>query len=51
MIKRKNKEGADTTLVASGENAIANKEVEGLSQSQIVVRRFLRHRAGCINIS
>jgi peptide/nickel transport system permease protein len=29
----------------SGENAIANKETEGLSQGQIVVRRFVRHRA------
>ena len=32
-------------ILAGGENAIANKEVEGLSQGQIVRRRFFRHRA------
>ena len=35
---------------ASGENAIANKEIEGLSQSQIVRRRFFRHRAAKISL-
>ena len=34
----------------SGENAIFNKEVEGLSQGQIVVRRFFRHRAAVISL-
>ena len=29
----------------AGENAIFNKETEGLSQGQIVLRRFVRHRA------
>ncbi|MFM7874781.1 MAG: ABC transporter permease, partial [Actinomycetota bacterium] len=48
MIKRKKKE--DETLVASGENAIANKEVEGLSQGQIIARRFLRHRAAVFSV-
>ena len=33
-----------------GENAIANKEVEGLSQRQIVIRRFVRHRAAMISL-
>lgn len=33
-----------------GENAIANKEVEGLSQRQIVLRRFVRHRAAMISL-
>lgn len=36
------------SLTASGENAIANKEVEGLSQGQIVLRRFVRHKAAVI---
>jgi ABC-type dipeptide/oligopeptide/nickel transport system permease subunit len=49
MIGRKKKESSEA-LVASGENAIANKEVEGLSQSQIVFRRFLRHRAAVFSV-
>ncbi len=32
-------------ILSGGESAIANKEVEGLSQGQIVRRRFFRHRA------
>lgn len=32
-------------ILAGGESAISNKEVEGLSQGQIVRRRFFRHRA------
>jgi ABC-type dipeptide/oligopeptide/nickel transport system permease subunit len=32
------------------ENAIANKETEGLSQGQIVRRRFVRHRAAMISM-
>jgi len=39
-----------TDIVTSGENAIANKEIEGLSQSQIVRRRFVRHRAAMISL-
>ncbi|MBM3711685.1 MAG: ABC transporter permease, partial [Actinobacteria bacterium] len=34
----------------SGENAIFNKETEGLSQGQIVLRRFIRHRAAMISV-
>lgn len=34
----------------SNENAIEMKEVEGLSQGKIVLRRFLRHRAAMISI-
>jgi ABC-type dipeptide/oligopeptide/nickel transport system permease subunit len=33
-----------------GENAIANKETEGLSQGQIVFRRFVRHKAAMISL-
>ena len=33
-----------------GENAIANKETEGLSQGQIVLRRFVRHKAAMISL-
>lgn len=36
--------------VESGENAIANKETEGLSQGQIVRRRFVRHRAAMTSV-
>ena len=39
------------SAIESGENAIANKEVEGLSQGQIVLRRFLRHRAAVISLT
>jgi peptide/nickel transport system permease protein len=42
LFGRKTSEGE---ILAGGENAIANKEVEGLSQGQIVRRRFFRHRA------
>jgi peptide/nickel transport system permease protein len=45
LFGRKTSEGE---LLAGGENAIANKEVEGLSQGQIVRRRFFRHRAAVI---
>jgi peptide/nickel transport system permease protein len=34
----------------SSEGTIANKEVEGLSQRQIVFRRFLRHRGAMISV-
>lgn len=37
-----------STEVVSGD--IANREVEGLSQSQIVRRRFLRHRGAMISL-
>ena len=39
------KENSTGEILAGGENAIANKEVEGLSQGQIVRRRFFHHRA------
>jgi ABC-type dipeptide/oligopeptide/nickel transport system permease subunit len=45
LFGRKASEGE---ILAGGENAIANKEVEGLSQGQIVRRRFFRHRAAVI---
>ncbi len=35
-------------ILSGGESAIANKEVEGLSQGQIVRRRFFRHRAALV---
>lgn len=37
-------------LIDSADGAIANKEVEGLSQSQIVFRRFIRHRAAMASV-
>ena len=42
------KEKSTGEILAGGENAIANKEVEGLSQGQIVRRRFFRHRAAVL---
>jgi len=42
------KETSTGEILAGGENAIANKEVEGLSQGQIVRRRFFHHRAAVI---
>lgn len=46
---RKKKQVEISTTDAS-ENAIANKEIEGLSQRQIVFRRFVRHRAAMISV-
>ena len=46
LFGRKEKSTGD--ILAGGENAIANKEVEGLSQGQIVRRRFFHHRAAVI---
>jgi ABC-type dipeptide/oligopeptide/nickel transport system permease subunit len=45
LFGRKASEGE---ILTGGENAIANKEVEGLSQGQIVRRRFFRHRAAVV---
>ena len=49
MVSLRKKKVIETTI-ESGENAIANKEVEGLSQGQIVLRRFMRHRAAVISL-
>ncbi len=49
MIFRK-KIKDEATGSTSGENAIVNKEVEGLSQGQIVRRRFFRHRAAVFSL-
>ncbi|MBU6265809.1 MAG: hypothetical protein KGM14_06385, partial [Actinomycetales bacterium] len=48
MFKKKNLSVESTQSNTEGENAIANKEIEGLSQGQIVRRRFVRHRAAMI---
>ena len=45
----KKKENVEIIKDAS-ENAIFNKETEGLSQGQIVLRRFIRHRAAMISV-
>ena len=47
MSKKKQVESAS---VDKDENAIFNKETEGLSQGQIVFRRFIRHRAAMISV-
>lgn len=49
-MARKAKQAQSSAEAMSGENAIANKEVEGLSQGQIVRRRFFRHRAAVISL-
>lgn len=48
MFNKKNKNIDSAASATGGENAIANKEIEGLSQGQIVRRRFVRHRAAMI---
>ena len=48
MAFRKDKTLVDLGL--SGEQAIFNKETEGLSQGQIVFRRFIRHKAAMISV-
>ncbi len=50
MFKRRNQEVLEVRPDAS-ENAIANKEVEGLSQRQIVIRRFFHHRGAVISMA
>ena len=45
LFKRKE---VETASMDAAENAIANKEVEGLSQRQIVFKRFIHHRAAMI---
>ena len=45
LFKRKE---IETASMDAAENAIANKEVEGLSQRQIVIKRFIHHRAAMI---
>ncbi|BAU31782.1 ABC transporter permease [Microcella alkaliphila] len=41
----------DPGTVESAENAIEMKEVEGLSQSQIVRRRFFRHKGAMVSLA
>jgi peptide/nickel transport system permease protein len=48
MALRKKK--APVSLELSGEQAIFNKETEGLSQGQIVFRRFVRHKAAMTSV-
>ena len=50
-IGRKSKEAAlEELTIESGENAIANKEVEGLTQWQIIRRRFFKHKAAVASL-
>lgn len=48
MFNRKKKEVEN--LAEANENAIFNKETEGLSQGQIVFRRFIRHKAAMTSV-
>jgi len=48
MLSRK--KSVEEATTSSGEQAIFNKETEGLSQSQIVLRRFLRHKAAMTSV-
>jgi peptide/nickel transport system permease protein len=45
MMSEKNQ-----SLPGDREDAIRNKEIEGLSQGQIVFRRFVRHKAAMISV-
>jgi peptide/nickel transport system permease protein len=49
-MARKSNKGLNTGEEAldGNENAIFNKETEGLSQSQIILKRFVRHRAAMV---
>lgn len=49
IFKRKRNVEAVAQVDAS-ENAIANREVEGLTQRQIVIKRFLHHKAAVISM-
>jgi peptide/nickel transport system permease protein len=40
----------EKALPGDREDAIRNKEIEGLSQGQIVFRRFIRHKAAMISV-
>jgi ABC-type dipeptide/oligopeptide/nickel transport system permease subunit len=48
--KKKAEVVLDNENSESNENAISNKETEGLSQGQIVRRRFVRHRGAMIGL-
>ena len=50
ILKLGKKKQVSENLDLTGENAIANKETAGLSQSQIVLKRFLRHRAAVFSV-
>ena len=39
------KNAHDEVFVEKNENEIANRETEGLSQRQIILRRFIKHKA------
>ena len=49
MARKSNKvSNNEEKALESNENAIFNKETEGLSQSQIILKRFVRHRAAMV---
>ena len=52
MIKRKSNKviASQSETTEANENAIFNKETEGLSQSQIILKRFVRHRAAMVAV-
>lgn len=49
-IFRKKVSTLESAEIDAAENAIASKEVQGLTQRQIVVRRFLNHRAAVTSL-
>lgn len=49
-MAKESKKSVESASVDNSENAIFNKETEGLSQGQIVFRRFVRHRAAMISV-
>ena len=50
-IFRKKNVAEEVAQVDASENAIANREVEGLTQRQIVIKRFLHHKAAVISMA
>ncbi len=49
-LLRRKKSALETATTDSAENAISNIETAGLTQRQIIFRRFVRHRAAMISV-
>lgn len=50
MLRKKKNTVEQVAAADGGENAIFNKETQGLSQGQIVLRRFVRHRGAMASL-
>jgi peptide/nickel transport system permease protein len=50
MAIKKSKQDKSTESNTIGENAIANRETEGLSQGQIILKRFFQHKPAVFSL-